>query len=102
MKHKTRSFRPVLFSVWLVALSCARFGHARAAAQIIYDLRRDWSDAANPNGAIRNIAGICNSNRNVFGMMPHPERASEELLGSADGRVVFRSLAATISELVKA
>ena len=48
--------------------------------------------AANPNGSLANIAGICNRERNVMGMMPHPERASEIELGSADGLVVFRSL----------
>lgn len=48
--------------------------------------------AANPNGAIDNIAGICNAERNVFGMMPHPERASEEILGNTDGRILFESL----------
>jgi phosphoribosylformylglycinamidine synthase len=48
--------------------------------------------AANPNGAVRNIAGVCNEGRNVFGMMPHPERASEEILGNTDGRVLFQSL----------
>jgi phosphoribosylformylglycinamidine synthase I len=48
--------------------------------------------AANPNGSIASIAGICNRERNVMGMMPHPERASEISLGSADGLVVFRSL----------
>src|ERR1019366_2899393 len=48
--------------------------------------------AANPNGSIANIAGICNRERNIMGMMPHPERASEIELGSADGFVVFRSL----------
>ncbi len=47
---------------------------------------------ANPNGAVKNIAGICNKNRNVFGMMPHPERASEEQLGNTDGRILFESL----------
>lgn len=55
------------------------------------------TDAANPNGARDNIAGICNSTRNVLGLMPHPERACEELLGSTDGRDVFRSLAATLA-----
>jgi phosphoribosylformylglycinamidine synthase subunit PurQ / glutaminase len=50
--------------------------------------------AANPNGSVANIAGICNETRNVFGLMPHPERASESLLGSEDGRVVFDSLLA--------
>jgi phosphoribosylformylglycinamidine synthase subunit PurQ / glutaminase len=46
----------------------------------------------NPNGSLDNIAGICNAGRNVLGMMPHPERASEALLGSSDGFKVFQSL----------
>jgi phosphoribosylformylglycinamidine synthase I len=57
---------------------------------------------SNPNGSLDNIAGICNRERNVLGMMPHPERASEELLGSADGRIIFCSLADTLAELAKA
>ncbi len=51
-------------------------------------------EAANPNGSTRNIAGICNAQRNVFGMMPHPERASEDTLGNSDGRILFESLLA--------
>lgn len=47
---------------------------------------------ANPNGSLGNIAGICSPGRNVLGMMPHPERASEELLGSNDGFKIFQSL----------
>lgn len=47
---------------------------------------------ANPNGAERGIAGICNETRNVFGMMPHPERASETVLGNTDGLGLFESL----------
>lgn len=47
---------------------------------------------ANPNGAIRNIAGICNKSRNVFGMMPHPERACSAVLGNTDGRAIIRNL----------
>ncbi len=54
---------------------------------------------ANPNGSRSNIAGICNLDRNVLGMMPHPERACEELLGSNDGRDIFRSLANNIAAL---
>jgi phosphoribosylformylglycinamidine synthase I len=50
------------------------------------------TDIANPNGSLQNIAGICNERRNVAGLMPHPERASEPLLGSADGRLIFESL----------
>jgi phosphoribosylformylglycinamidine synthase len=49
-------------------------------------------DAANPNGSARAIAGICNPGRNVVGLMPHPERAAEPELGSADGRRIFESL----------
>ena len=47
---------------------------------------------ANPNGAMRNIAGICNAARNVIGLMPHPERAVDPILGSEDGLVLFESL----------
>lgn len=50
------------------------------------------NDASNPNGSIENIAGICNTRRNVFGMMPHPERTAEEVLGNTDGRKLFESL----------
>jgi phosphoribosylformylglycinamidine synthase len=46
----------------------------------------------NPNGALRDIAGICSERRNVMGLMPHPERASDGLLGSADGRVILESM----------
>jgi phosphoribosylformylglycinamidine synthase subunit PurQ / glutaminase len=53
--------------------------------------------AANPNGSLDAIAGICNRQRNVLGMMPHPERAVESVLGSTDGLVVFRSLIAELS-----
>jgi phosphoribosylformylglycinamidine synthase I len=48
----------------------------------------------NPNGSRDDIAGICNESRNVFGLMPHPERASEALLGGEDGRLIFESLLA--------
>ena len=54
---------------------------------------------SNPNGSRSNIAGICNLDRNVLGMMPHPERACEELLGSNDGREIFRSLTNKIAGL---
>lgn len=50
------------------------------------------TDEANPNGARSNIAGICNQDRNVLGMMPHPERACEDMLGSNDGKGIFQSL----------
>jgi len=52
---------------------------------------------ANPNGSIENIAGICNRERNVFGLMPHPDRASDARLGSMDGAKIFRSMVQTIS-----
>lgn len=50
------------------------------------------SDAANPNGSLLNIAGICNEKRNVFGMMPHPERAADSELNNIDGKAFFESL----------
>ena len=50
------------------------------------------TETANPNGSLDSIAGICNEQRNVAGLMPHPERASEPVLGSADGRMVFESM----------
>ena len=49
------------------------------------------NEAGNPNGSVNNIAGICNDARNVVGLMPHPERACELALGSADGLVLFES-----------
>ena len=51
---------------------------------------------SNRNGSLGNIAGICNTNRNVFGMMPHPERAAENILGNQDGYLIFQGLIETI------
>jgi phosphoribosylformylglycinamidine synthase len=52
--------------------------------------------SANPNGSVENIAGICNREGNVFGLMPHPDRACEARLGSADGVKIFQSMVETI------
>jgi len=63
--------------------------------QVIYrycDENGELSANANPNGAINNIAGICNDKRNVFGMMPHPERACNPALNNLDGRKIFHEL----------
>ncbi len=67
----------------------------RADNQILFQYATetgDLTDEANPNGSLLNIAGICNEGRNVCGMMPHPERASENVLGADDGRRVFESM----------
>lgn len=56
------------------------------------DEKGNISPDANPNGAIDNIAGICNAGKNVFGMMPHPERAADKELGNEDGRFLFESI----------
>lgn len=61
------------------------------------DADANVTDEMNPNGALMNIAGITNKNRNVFGMMPHPERASENVLGNTDGRAMFESLLTTVA-----
>ncbi len=52
---------------------------------------------ANPNGSARHIAGICNRTRNVLGMMPHPERCSESILGNAEGLAIFKSIASAFA-----
>jgi phosphoribosylformylglycinamidine synthase len=52
---------------------------------------------ANPNGSLENIAGVLSEGRNVLGMMPHPDRSSEALLGSADGLLLFKSLAESLA-----
>jgi len=78
----------------------ATFNSLEENGQIVFrycDADGEITDAANPNGARSNIAGICNLDRNVLGMMPHPERACEEMLGSGDGRDIFRSLTAAIA-----
>ncbi|HJZ82581.1 MAG TPA: phosphoribosylformylglycinamidine synthase subunit PurQ [Pyrinomonadaceae bacterium] len=78
----------------------ATLDELRRHNQIVFrycDAAGNASDAANPNGARDNIAGICNRRRNVLGLMPHPERACEDLLGSSDGREVFRSLAGALA-----
>ncbi len=60
------------------------------------DAKGNLTDGANPNGSLQNIAGICNERRNVAALMPHPDRASEEILGSDDGRFIFESMIATL------
>jgi phosphoribosylformylglycinamidine synthase len=62
------------------------------------DAKGNITAEANPNGASRNIAGICNAQRNVFGMMPHPERACSFALGNTDGRKIFNELFSLVKE----
>lgn len=62
----------------------------------------ELTDAANPNGSLLNIAGICNAGRNVAGLMPHPERACEPILGSDDGRFIFESMLQTLTDRARA
>lgn len=64
------------------------------------DEKGNITEEANPNGSLLNIAGICNRERNVFGMMPHPERASEGALGNTDGKLLFDSLLQSARVLV--
>jgi phosphoribosylformylglycinamidine synthase len=68
----------------------------RAGNQVLWhyvNAQGEPTPGSNPNGSLENIAGICNEARNVAGLMPHPERASEPILGCADGRLVFESMA---------
>jgi len=67
----------------------------RAGNQVLWryvNAQGEATPGSNPNGSLENIAGICNQARNVAGLMPHPERASEPILGCADGRLVFESM----------
>lgn len=86
-------------------------GNYFAAPEVIADLEADRrvifryvtpdgdaTDAANPNGSVANIAGICSEARNVVGLMPHPERACERSLGSEDGLMIFQSVVHALGE----
>ncbi len=77
----------------------ATLAKLKANNQILWqycDASGNLTDTANPNGALQNIAGICNEQRNVAGLMPHPERACEPLLGSDDGKWIFESIFAAL------
>jgi phosphoribosylformylglycinamidine synthase len=56
------------------------------------DEKGNVTNESNPNGSLENIAGICNAGKNVFGMMPHPERAADEVLNNTDGKLLFESI----------
>ena len=67
----------------------------RQNGQILFRYCNQYGDVtseANPNGSVENIAGICNENKNVVGMMPHPERGADDELGNTDGRAIFESM----------
>jgi phosphoribosylformylglycinamidine synthase len=61
-----------------------------------------YAPGENPNGSLRDIAGVCNEQRNVFGLMPHPEHAVDPLSGSVDGLAIFESMRAHIGDRVLA
>jgi phosphoribosylformylglycinamidine (FGAM) synthase-like amidotransferase family enzyme len=70
-----------------------------AAGRVVFryaNARGETTADANPNGSLNAIGGICNEARNVVGLMPHPERACEPVLGSADGLVLFESVAKSL------
>jgi len=73
------------------------FADERTLDQLEADDRVIVRYVDNPNGSLRDIAGICSERRNVMGMMPHPERASDPLLGSTDGRVILESMIAALA-----
>jgi phosphoribosylformylglycinamidine synthase I len=90
-------------------------GNYYAAPEVVADLEANrrvifrYTDAAghpgeegNPNGSVNHIAGICNRARNVVGLMPHPERACEPALGSADGRIVLESVVKDFADRIHA
>jgi phosphoribosylformylglycinamidine synthase len=79
----------------------ATLSRLQARGQVLWqyaDARGEVTEAANPNGSLLNIAGIANEAFNVAGLMPHPDRASEEVLGSTDGRWIFESMVAALED----
>jgi phosphoribosylformylglycinamidine synthase I len=71
-----------------------------ASGRVVFrycDAQGRITDSSNPNGAVNGIAGICSENRNVVGLMPHPERACEPVLGSGDGLVLFESVVTSLA-----
>jgi len=67
----------------------------RMNGQILFRYANQYGEItknANPNGSLENIAGVCNENKNVFGIMPHPERAADEMLGNTDGKLILETL----------
>jgi len=70
--------------------------------QILFRYTSEEGNLFSENGSTDDIAGICNVDRNVFGMMPHPERASEAILGNTDGFIMFQSIYQAVSPLVNA
>jgi len=67
----------------------------RMNGQILFRYANQYGEItqdANPNGSLENIAGVCNENKNVFGIMPHPERAADEMLGNTDGKLILSSI----------
>jgi len=79
----------------------ATLSRLQARGQVLWqyaDARGEVTDASNPNGSLLNIAGIANEAFNVAGLMPHPDRASEDVLGSTDGRWIFESMVAALED----
>jgi len=79
----------------------ATLSQLKANHQILWqycDAKGELTESANPNGSLLNIAGICNERRNIAGLMPHPDRASETILGSADGGFIIESLIAALQK----
>ena len=56
------------------------------------------TEGANPNGSVKNIAGVCNEGKNVAGLMPHPERACEDVIGGSDGKIILESMIQVLGE----
>lgn len=91
-----RAYRiPIAHAEGRYYASDAVLDELEANDQILFrycDINGQITAEANPNGSARNIAGVCNAGRNVFGMMPHPERAAEPMLGNTDGRAILEGL----------
>ena len=81
--------------------SDADLASMRQNHQILFrycDKEGEISLEVNPNGSVENIAGVCNEMKNIFGLMPHPERACDDELGNLDGKIIFESFIRTLRE----
>jgi len=92
LNHEQALCIPIAHGEGRYYIDAAGLETLKANDQILFRYCTATGEAANPNGALESIAGICNSTRNVFGMMPHPERAADEVLGNTDGNKILGAL----------
>ncbi len=92
LNHEQTLCIPIAHGEGRFYIDAAGLDKLKANDQILFRYCTQTGEAANPNGALERIAGICNETKNVFGMMPHPERAAAEILGNTDGNKILGAM----------